>query len=234
MARRSEADVCDRLGAWLRADGWEVFFEVPLGSWRPDVVAFRDQETLAIEAKLLDVFGVIKQGLRVARAVDRPYVALPFGAADVVVLELARYERDQIQAGRRLTCLPGVLGVGTEVVELRHPLGRPSKRLPTAGLREMAERFGTERGGIPSQDQTGRNIELWRKRVIAAAAVTTLAEEYNLSPTAVRTAVGRISAWREHLRTCSGYPCAERALDREFFAGAHKHTLELAALPEAD
>jgi hypothetical protein len=234
VSRRSEADVCDRLGEWLRADGWEVFFEVPLGSWRPDVVAFKERETLAIEAKLLDVDGVIQQGLRVAKSVDRPYVALPFGAADVVVLALARYERDQIRAGHRPACMPGVLGVGTDVIELRHPLGRPTKRLATDKLRERAERFGTERGGIPSTDQTERNVELWRKRIIAKASVATLAEEYKLSPTGVRTAIGRITAWREHLRTCSGYPCAERALDREFFAGAHKHTMALASLPDPE
>lgn len=234
ISQRSEADICDKLGDWLRADGWEVFFEVPLGAWRPDVVAFRDAETLAIEAKLLDVQGVIRQGLRVAKSVDRPYVALPFGAADMVVMELARYERDQARNGRRLGCLPGVLGVGTGVVELRHPLGHPTKRLNPTALRETAERFGAERGGVPSSDATERNIEIWRKRLIGKASVAELAQEYNLNPTGVRTAVSRITTWREHLLTCSGYPCAERALDREFFAGAHKHTMALAAMPDPE
>jgi hypothetical protein len=232
--QRSEADICDRLGDWLREAGYEVFFEVPLDDYRPDVVGFRNDQTLAIEAKRKDAIGVIRQGMRVARRVDIAYVALPFGAADLVVSLLAGLERDisSRAAGRKPPAMPGVLVVGpTRVEELRPPLGRPYRRMLTAELREAAERFGAERGGVPSVDQIERNVDIWR-RLVAGESLTDLAAEYRLSMVGARTAMKRLSLWREHLAGCGGYPCVARhPADREFFTYAHKHDEALRTLP---
>jgi hypothetical protein len=230
----SEAELCDRLGEWLRRDDWEVFYEVPWENARPDVVGFRGTKTLAIEAKRVDIFGVIKQGLRIARWFDRAYVALPFGAADGVLMELARLAHRADARGHRRPALPGVLAVGSDVVELSAPSAFPVRRAQTAALREAAERFGAERGGVPSTDQTLRNAEMWVIRISDRRSISELAETYHLSPTAVRTSLKRISAWREHLASgCPGYPCiAPRPTDRDFFAGAHRHAPLISGLPD--
>jgi len=232
--RRSEADICDKLGEWLRSRGYEVFFEVPLDDYRPDVVGFQGDATLAIEAKRKDVIGVIKQGLRVARRVDIAYVALPLGAADEVVKELAKYSL-RVQArtdGRLPPAMPGVLVVGpTHVEELRPPAGSPYHKIKTAELRESAERFGTERGGVPSTDQTERNAEIWR-RFAAGESLGDLADEYRIPLAAARLAIKRLEAWKEHLVFCMGDPCvARRPSDREFFAFGHKRASIIGGLP---
>jgi hypothetical protein len=233
-SQRSEADICDKLGDWLRTQGYEIFFEVPLDNFRPDVVGFRGEETAAIEAKKADWIGVIRQGIRLARFVDRPYVALPFGAADGVVLEQARFEEKVAQrsGGRKPPAMPGILAVGRENVrELRPPSGKPYKRMATEKLRESAERFGAERGGVPSTDQTDRNIEIYLK-FLDGKSVGNLAQNYKISETATKTAIKRIAAWRNHLVLCNGEICrATRQEDREFFTGAHKHTEQLKYLP---
>jgi hypothetical protein len=233
--QRSEADICDRLGNWLREAGYEVFFEVPLDDYRPDVVGFRYDQTLAIEAKRKDAFGVIRQGMRVAKRVDIAYVALPFGAADLVVSELAAFELKVAARadGRKPPAMPGVLVVGpTRVEELRPPEWRPYRRLATAELREAAERFGAERGGVPSLDQIERNVDIWR-RLGTGESLIELAAEYRLSLIGARIAMKRLSLWREHLAGCGGYPsCVSRnASDREFFAYAHRHDEAIRALP---
>jgi hypothetical protein len=233
-SQRSEADICDKLGDWLRAQGYEIFFEVPLDNFRPDVVGFRGEETAAIEAKKEDYVGVIKQGMRLARRVDRPYVALPFGAADSAVAEQAEIERKIMlrSGGRKPVVMPGILAVGRENVrELRAPYGRPYKRMATEKLRESAERFGAERGGVPSTDQTDRNIEIYLK-FLDGKSIGTLAQNYKISETAAKTAVKRIAAWRGHLVLCNGEICrVTRQDDREFFVGAHKHSEQLRYLP---
>jgi hypothetical protein len=115
---------------------------------------------------------------------------------------------------------------------LRPPLGRPYRRMLTAELREAAERFGAERGGVPSVDQIERNVDMWR-RLAGGESLTDLAAEYRLSLVGARTAMKRLSLWREHLAGCGGYPSciAKLAIDREFFAYAHKHDEALRALP---
>ena len=192
IAEMSEAELCDRLGEWLLRGEWEVFYEVPWENARPDLVGFRNEKTLAIEAKRTDIFGVIKQGLRIARWFDYAYVALPFGAADGVVMELARLAQRAKERGNRRLGLPGVLAVGSDVVELRPSSAFPTRRAPNLALRQAAERFGAERGGVPSTDQTERNAELWIARVSQGRPTKELAATYRMSPTAVRTSLKRI------------------------------------------
>lgn len=227
LGEREEADLCDVLAEWLRGNGWEVFFEVPLGQGRPDVVAFRHDSHLAIEAKLVDVPGVIKQGLRIAARVDSPYIALPPLSAGEAGVALARLERDR--PGLRL---PGLLAVGAEVHELRPPSSlHPRRRAAAADLRAAAERYGTERGGVPSTDQMVRNTEIWRERA-AGVSVAELSETFRLSETGVRSVISRLRQWRDHLESCDDLPClASGKSNRTYFAGSHKHAELLRALP---
>ena len=226
LAEREEADLCDTLAEWLRGEGFEVFFEVPLGKGRPDVVAFKGASTLAIEAKLSDVDGVVKQGLRIASLVDAPYVALPLAAAGEASRQLARKER--LQPG---ATLPGVLAVGTEVSILRPPRGHPRKRAANDKLRAEAEKYGAERGGVPSTDQMARNAEIWREWA-EGVRWREIGRRFVLSESGAQAIVKRIRRWREHLLVCDDLPCiAVGKVDRAYFAGSHKHADLLRALP---
>lgn len=241
VRERSEADLCDLLGAWIAARGFEVFYEVPLNGGRPDVVGLRTaadaglaagsrDQTLAIEAKLRDVNGVIKQGWRIVHAVDLPYVALPLGAAEEVIRTFDRMEVKRTDDGRRPPALPGVLAVGRSVRELRRPTGAPKRRLSPDKLRDIAERFGAERGGVPNTDQTERNLAIWQRRA-GGESIRGLAAAFSMSATAVRHALRRLGYWRTHLADCNGNPCLSIDLaDRDFYAGAHRRSAEIRAL----
>ena len=99
-------------------------------------------------------------------------------------------------------------------------------------MRAEAEKYGAERGGVPSTDQMARNSEIWREwadgirwREIGARFV--------LSESGAQAIVKRIKHWREHLLTCDDAPCkAVGKSDRSYFAGAHKHILILGGLPQ--
>jgi hypothetical protein len=239
---RSEADVCDALGAWLSASGWEVFFEVPLGVGRPDVVGLRSDATLAIEAKLFDVgfirgdvakvrsSGVIKQGLRISRLVDYPYVALPQAAATVADAEFARLERRASARGLTLA-MPGVLAVGRRVTQLRPPQGSPRDRVASAAVRRVALLYGAERGGVANSAQIERNLAMWADRV-AGDGPAALAERYRLSTSAVRSILTRIERWREHLLVCPGSPCLALPTEAAWFAPAHRNAGQITGLSD--
>lgn len=220
-----EAELCDRLGSWLRERGYEVFFEVPVLSFQPDILAF-GTDVIAIEAKVADWRGVIEQGLRSARHFERAYVALPFEPANRAAAELTRQTNRAGQSGP--AAWPGVLGLHRlRVVELVAPSGRPDRPIDRERLYRAAGRYGKERGGVPSSSQLERNVELWRGR-INGATLAELAGHYRLSSTGVSETLNRLDAWRDHLRRCPSEPCvatARRA--RAFYAFAHRHSSTL-------
>lgn len=174
LDEREEADLCDVLGEWLRNDGWEVFYEVPLRAGRPDVVGLRNDTTLTIKAKLSDVSSVIKQGLRIASLVDRPYIAMPVIPAGEASVILARLECE-----RPNMRLPGLLVVGSEVHELRPVAGFARRRILPSKLRAVAELYyGAERGGVSSTDMMIRNVKLWQVRPFWPSAIVCLREGF--------------------------------------------------------
>ena len=230
LRERSEADLCDAIGAWLRAERHEVFYEVPLGKGRPDVISIKGGSITAIEAKLTDVDGVIKQGMRAAALIDIAWLALPIRGASEAVLALERIERRAIDRGRRLS-LPGVIAVGKSVTILRDPKPQPKRRrVSLERIRADAERYGQARGGVPSGIDLERDAAIWAARR-AGGAWLDIAEAHNIGPNAARNAVRRIEAWRGHLSSCDGNPCTEPDPDRrDFIAGAHRHASRLMAL----
>jgi hypothetical protein len=223
LRQQAEVDLCDTLAEWLRGLGWETFFEVPLGRGRPDVVGVRAEETLAIEAKLLDVSSVLRQGLRIARLVRQPYIALPPPAAGEAGVAL------EVLARRRpgLT-LPGLLAVTRQVRELRPPRGQPSRAVSADELRRLGQVHGAWRGGRAGGDRIERNLRLW---VAAAQApdLASLAADFAMERAAARQILIRLRAARRHLEEC------QRPMD-ECPAGAigrlaHRHATTLLSLP---
>jgi hypothetical protein len=226
---RAESDLCDLLALRLERDGWEVFFEVPVRDARPDILAFRAGQSLAIEAKLEDAAAVVRQGLRISKLVDLPFIALPASTAGEAGLFLARHERE-----RPGTPLPGLLSVSEGVRELRPPSSHPRKPIAIDQLRESAERYGADRGGVPSLDQTERNLEIWR---LAAAGgdLQEIGEANGLSLAGVRGVIRRLDEWRRHLTACpaGGLGCRAPQGDlRDLFDLAHRHADAIARLPE--
>jgi hypothetical protein len=229
---RSEADLCDVIGEWLKAGGAEVFFEVPIGDGRPDVVAFKGERTIAVEAKLRDIRGVVKQGLRAAARVDAAYIALPVEAASEAAFELRAMIARYTDRGAKPPVVPGVMAVGRGVTVLMDPEGRPRRRVDQAAIRADALRYGQERGGVPSTEKTERDIELYLARVDGAGWVE-LGERFDLSPSGGRNAVRRLSVWMDHLHGgCDGSPCGGGDEERrDFFAAAHRSSARIGVLP---
>ena len=225
-----EAELCDRIGDWLREDGTEVFFEVPVRSWQPDVVGFApDGQTIAIETKLDDWRGVLKQGVRNASFFDRSWVAMPFRTANRAAAALADVAADRRQQGQ-IVRLPGVLGLHNDkVVILAQPVGGPSRRMDPVKLRKAAERYGKERGGVASINQLERNLALWADRQ-TGLSYAKLAAQYRLSASGVRDTLKRLANQRDHLRRCDGNPCQARGRWKAFYAAAHRETASFLAL----
>ena len=232
LADRAETDLCDVLAEHLRTNGWEVWFEVPLGQGRPDLVAIRANETLAVEAKLIDIDGVVKQGYRLLPYVDQAYVALPLGPASEVNLRLAR--RSTRGAERGSMGAFGIFAVGRSVTELRHPDHYPGRRIPTAELRRLAELHGSERGGVSGVDFTARNVRLWVE-IAAGSSVADLAARHGISETAIVAGVRRLSRMVEHLASCpGGRACRSSDDERAVIASAHRHAAIITGLPTID
>jgi hypothetical protein len=216
-----EAELCDQIGEWLREQGAEVYFEVPVRSFQPDILAFIDNQTVVVETKLDDWRGVLKQGARNASFFDRSWVAMPFRAANRAAAMLADAVTSRREQGLPVR-LPGVLGVsGDRIVILAEPQGAPSRRLSEEKLRRAADKYGKERGGVPSQNQLARNVEIWNDRK-HGASYAKLAAQYRLSASGVRDTLKRMANQRDHLAHCDGTPCRARGRWFAFYAIAHR------------
>lgn len=221
LGDRAEAEVCDAVAAWLRAAGWEVFFEVPLGEGRPDIVGVRVAETLAVEAKLEDIASVVKQGLRAARYVALAYIALPSLAAAEATVPLARIARDRPGTSR-----PGVLAVGHGVTELVAPAGRPRRAVSPDELRRMGLVAGATRGGVAGGDAYDRDARLYLS-VAGGLPVGRVAREAGMDPGTVRRIILRLLGARAHL----AQGCADGCDGNTVARLAHRREAELRALP---
>ena len=223
LSEREEADLCDRLAEWLRDDSYDVYFEVPLGATRPDVVGIRGERTFGIEAKLSDTRGVVSQGLRIARRFTDPYIALPAETVGEAAQLLARIARQ-----RPNTPLPGILSVDLDVVVIRQPSSHRRRHLPATRLRDTAERLGAERGGVPSLDRMERNLAL-EQEFRKGAKISDLARHFKMTDRAAARVVRRLELFRLHLQSCPGeLRCSGVGSgERSFFA--HKHEALLRA-----
>ena len=225
LSEREEADLCDRLAEWLRDDGWAVYFEVPMGAVRPDVVGIKGETTIGIEAKLDDTKGVVSQGLRISRRFVHPYIALPAETAGEAAQLLARIARQ-----RPNQPLPGLLSVDIDIVEIRPPSSHRRRHVPANRLRDTAERLGAERGGVPSSDRMERNLEL-EAGFRSGVDLGELARRHRITEKAALRAIRRLELFRVHLDGCPGeLRCsAIGSGERSFYAGAHKHAALLRA-----
>ena len=231
LAARAEADVCDLLGAWLIASGYEIFYEVPLGRSRPDVVGVRADGSVGIEAKLEAVDDVVRQGIRIARRFDRPYVALPPIPAAEATRLLTRLTRE-----RPGLALPGVLAVTREVSELMAPSTHPRRPVSLDELRRLGQLHGTPRGGLPGGSAFERDVRLW----IAAAegeSLAALSARADLSSASLRSVLRRINEAREHAGVCPGEracPEAGGAMGEARLKVVHRYAERLRDLPAPD
>ena len=230
LTARPEADLCDVLADYLRNDDWDVWFEVPLGPGRPDIIAIRDHTTLAIEGKKTDVKGVIRQGYRILPFVDLAYVALPLAASSEVELELSRTLRRDAEHDRRPRPMFGVLSVGKTVREMRSPTAHPARRVEPIVLRRIADLHGAERGGTPGTDTAPLNLRIWQA-VADGATLHDIATDANISESSTRSALRRLARWRDHLAQCQGGQCTAEPSDIPALVAAHRYAEAVLALP---
>lgn len=114
-----EAELAPPVTAWLAAAGYRVDAEVPILGRRADLVGSRDQDVVAVELKLSDWEGALRQATAYQLAADRVWVAMPIAAAAMAYRARWRFESERI----------GLLAVDDEG-GVRAPIeARPSPRL---------------------------------------------------------------------------------------------------------
>src|SRR5574340_848148 len=78
---RFEADLLAPVSRWLEDAGFEVRTEVPILGRRADLLGVRPDTLAAIEMKLNDWRGALRQAIAYQVAADRSWVAMPLAAA---------------------------------------------------------------------------------------------------------------------------------------------------------
>lgn len=105
--------------AWLTDAGYRVDAEIPILGRRADLVGTRDDGLVAVELKLHDWAGALRQSVAYQIAADRVWVAMPLAAASTAYRQRWRFEAEGV----------GLLGVDDHG-EVRAPIpARPSPRL---------------------------------------------------------------------------------------------------------
>jgi hypothetical protein len=91
-----EADLVEPVATWLEASGFDVRIEVPILARRADIVGSRAEEVTAIELKMHDWRGALRQALAYQLAADRAWVAMPLAAASRAYRNRWRFEAENV------------------------------------------------------------------------------------------------------------------------------------------
>lgn len=91
-----EADLSPPLSAWLEAEGYTVWPEVPIVARRADLVGARGSEVVAIELKLRDWREALRQATAYQVGADRSFVAMPLAAASRAYRHRFRFESEGV------------------------------------------------------------------------------------------------------------------------------------------
>ena len=91
-----EAQLAAPVTAWLRGSGYRVGAEVPILGRRADLVGAGDDALVAVELKLRDWRGALRQAIAYQLAADRAWVAMPLAAASSAYRARWRFEADGV------------------------------------------------------------------------------------------------------------------------------------------
>lgn len=116
-----EAELAAPVTAWLAEAGYRVEAEVAILGRRADLLGRRDASLVAVELKLQDWQGALRQATAYQLAADRVWVAMPLAAASAAFRQRWRFEAEGV----------GLLAVDDEG-EVRAPIpaGASPRLLP--------------------------------------------------------------------------------------------------------
>lgn len=112
----TEADLVKYAGEWLRADGWETYFEVApwgAGAARADIVATRGPLLAVVECKMALSLAVLDQCETWTRFANFVWAAVPSGKRGAFACRMAA----RLGFGVLQLCRPSFHGSSEELVE---------------------------------------------------------------------------------------------------------------------
>ena len=91
-----ETELLEPVAAWLEASGFDVRVEVPILGRRADILGSRADRITAVELKMYDWRGALRQALAYQLAADRAWVAMPLAAASRAYRNRWRFEAENV------------------------------------------------------------------------------------------------------------------------------------------
>jgi len=91
-----ETELLGPVATWLEASGYDVRLEVPILGRRADIVGSRADEVTAVELKMHDWRGALRQALAYQLAADRAWVAMPLVAASRAYRNRWRFDAEKV------------------------------------------------------------------------------------------------------------------------------------------
>lgn len=92
----SEAQLREPLVAWLRASGFRVAREIPIFGRRADLLGASGDRIAAVELKLADWRGALRQAMAYQLVADEAWVAMPLAAAARAYRSAWRFEAEGV------------------------------------------------------------------------------------------------------------------------------------------
>ena len=96
MTFHREAELVEPVATWLEASGFDVHVEVPILGRRADILGSRADAVTAVELKMYDWRGALRQALAYQLAADRAWVAMPLAAASRAYRNRWRFEAEKV------------------------------------------------------------------------------------------------------------------------------------------
>ncbi len=91
-----ETELVEPVATWLEASGFDVRVEVPILGRRADILGSRADEVTAVELKMHDWRGALRQALAYQLAADRAWVAMPLAAASRAYRSRWKFESEKV------------------------------------------------------------------------------------------------------------------------------------------
>jgi hypothetical protein len=91
-----ETELLEPVSAWLEASGFDVRVEVPILHRIADILGSRADQVTAVELKMHDWRGALRQAMAYQLAADRVWVAMPLVAASSAYRSRWRFEEERV------------------------------------------------------------------------------------------------------------------------------------------
>jgi hypothetical protein len=91
-----ETELLEPVAAWLETAGFDVRVEVPILGRIADILGSRADQVTAVELKMHDWRGALRQALAYQLAADRAWVAMPLAAASRAYRNRWRFDAEKV------------------------------------------------------------------------------------------------------------------------------------------